>query len=86
MGACASLSAARKVPGALIATFICLSAACVGGSTVRTVADSSGVTDVSQLWQEPADLESRDLRLGPAANAPAPEPPAFTFAIGRAHV
>ena len=79
MGACASLSAARKVPGALIATFICLSAACVGGSTVRTVADSSGVTDVSQLWQEPADLESRDLRLGPAANAPAPEPPAFTF-------
>ena len=62
-----------------MATFTCLSAACVGGSTVRTVADPSGVADVSQMWQEPADLESRDLRLGPAANAPKPEPPAFTF-------
>lgn len=43
---------------------------CTGGRTVRTVPDPSGAADISQLWQEPADLESRDLALGPAVNAP----------------
>ena len=60
----------------MIVAFV--SAACAGGRTVRTVADPAGVADVSQLWQEPADLESRDLRLGPAANTPKPES-SFTF-------
>ena len=52
---------------------------CTGGRTVRTTPDPSGATDISQLWQEPTDLESRDLLLGPAANMPRPEDRTFTF-------
>ena len=55
-----------------------ITAACTGGRTVRTVPDPSGAADISQLWQEPADLESRDLARGPAVDAPRPST-IFTF-------
>jgi hypothetical protein len=51
--------------------------ACTGGRTVRT-APAPGA-DISQLWQEPRDLETRDLRVGPPSSIPLPEPAAFTF-------
>jgi hypothetical protein len=51
---------------------------CSGGRTVKTAPDPPAV-DIAQLWQEPTDLESRDLFVGPAAGAPKPEPPAFVF-------
>ena len=74
------VSSSRTIVAALIVvTFAAFSAACVGGRTVRTVPEPSGTNDISQLWQEPADLESRDLRLGPAASAPRPDSPMFTF-------
>ena len=48
-----------------------------GGRTVKTTPDASA--DIKQLWQEPADLESRDLRAGPPSPVPLPDPAAFTF-------
>ena len=56
-----------------------VSNACVGGRTIRTVADASGTNDLAQLWQEPADLETRDLRAGPPNPVPLPNPATFTF-------
>jgi hypothetical protein len=50
---------------------------CSGGRTVKTTPDPAA--DLSQLWQEPTDLESRDLRAGPPSPVALPEPPAFTF-------
>jgi hypothetical protein len=51
-----------------------------GGHTVRTTPpDSSGAVDISQLWREPSDLETRDLMIGPAAGVARPDPPHFTF-------
>jgi hypothetical protein len=50
---------------------------CTGGRTVRTTPDPGA--DLSQLWQEPRDLETRDLRMGPPSPTPLPQPPAFTF-------
>lgn len=52
-----------------------------GGRTVdAAAADDASRADVSQLWQDPADLETRDLFAGPAANVPAPDADtAFTF-------
>jgi hypothetical protein len=44
---------------------------------VRTAPDPTA--DITQLWQEPKDLESRDLRAGPPSPVPLPSPPAFTF-------
>ena len=49
------------------------------GRAVKTTPDPSGAADISQLWQEPVDLETRDLLLGPAGNGPRPDPPTFTF-------
>ena len=74
----------RPLPGLPTLTSLLVVAAlfatsCTGGRTVRTTPDPSGATDISQLWQEPADLESRDLGLGPAANVPRPEDRTFTF-------
>jgi len=51
---------------------------CTGGRTVRTTPEPAA--DISQLWQEPRDLETRDLRVGPPSPTPLPEPPAFTCA------
>ena len=50
-----------------------------GGRTVRTTPDAAAGIDLSQLWQEPTDLQSRDLLVGASVGAPKPEPPVFTF-------
>ncbi|HVG56771.1 MAG TPA: hypothetical protein VM846_20200 [Vicinamibacterales bacterium] len=71
--------ASVALPVLLVIALAVLGAACTGGRTVKSVPAPSGTTDISQLWQEPADLETRDLMLGPAASAPKPEPPAFIF-------
>jgi len=63
---------AALVLTAALATWDC------GGRTVKATPETS-TADVSQLWSEPVDLESRDLRKGPPATAPLPEPPSFTF-------
>jgi hypothetical protein len=44
-----------------------------GGRTVRTTATDPARVEVSQLWQEPADLETRDLLAGPASGVSAPD-------------
>ena len=44
-----------------------------GGRTVRTTASDPAAADVSQLWQAPSDLDTRDLLLGPATGAPKPD-------------
>jgi hypothetical protein len=49
-----------------------LSFAC-GGRTVRTTAPDPTRVDLSQLWNEPTDLEKRDLFAGPTAGFPAPD-------------
>jgi hypothetical protein len=41
-----------------------LAAAC-GGRTVRTTATDPAKVELTQLWNEPADLETRDLFAGP---------------------
>jgi hypothetical protein len=51
---------------------ITVSEAC-GGRTVRTTAADPTRVEVSQLWQEPSDLETRDLLAGPAAGPAAPD-------------
>jgi hypothetical protein len=58
----------------LAAAFI---AAGCGGRTVRTTPDAGSVP-IAQLWSEPHDLASRDLRAGPSGT-PLPAPAAFTF-------
>ena len=49
------------------------------GRTLRTTPDPAGTTNISQLWREPADLETRDLLVGPAAATVKPDPARFTF-------
>ena len=34
---------------------------------------------MAELWREPADLETRDLLIGPTAGVPRPDPARFTF-------
>jgi len=48
-----------------------LTASC-GGRIVRTTASDPSAVDVSALWIEPADIETRDLFAGPVAGVPAP--------------
>jgi len=64
---------------ASLAAAALVSTSCVAGRTVKTTPDPSGTAAISQLWQEPVDLETRDLLVGPASNAPRPDPPTFTF-------
>jgi hypothetical protein len=65
---------------ALIVLVMAIVAAACGGRTVRTTASDPTAVDVSQLWQEPADLERRDLFAGPGGAALAPDAAAsFTF-------
>jgi hypothetical protein len=46
----------------------------------RATAPASGYADISHLWQEPRDIESRDLFHGPGGEALAPSATApFTF-------
>jgi hypothetical protein len=57
-----------------------IAAAACGGRTIRTTASDPSVVDVSALWVEPADIESRDLFAGPSGDVPAPAAGAtFTF-------
>ena len=44
-----------------------------GGRTVRTTATDPTTVEISQLWQEPTDLESRDLFAGPGEGTSAPD-------------
>ena len=51
-----------------------------GGRTVRAATDDPSRVDLAQLWQEPADLQSRDLFAGPTAGSPEPDANVpFTF-------
>ena len=54
-----------------VAAVALLAAAC-GGRTVRTTVADPTAVDVSQLWREPADLETRDLFAGPGNGGPRP--------------
>lgn len=64
---------------AAAAALALLTFAC-GGRTVRTTVSDPGAVDIAMLWQEPADLESRDLFLGAGGSAVAPDPRAqYTF-------
>ena len=54
---------------ASLAGVLFLNVACGGRTTVRTTASNPAAVDVAQLWQEPADLESRDLFAGPVVAA-----------------
>ena len=51
---------------------LAVSMAC-GGRTVRTTAADPTRVDLSQLWNEPADLEMRDLFAGPMVGPAAPD-------------
>ena len=46
---------------------------------MRTTPDPAGAVDIAQLWREPADLETRDLLVGPSAGVPKPTAARFTF-------
>ena len=50
-----------------------MSSACAGHSTPRTTAQTPNQVDITQLWVEPSDLESRDLFQGPAKAEWAPD-------------
>jgi hypothetical protein len=50
----------------LIVAIGIVNVACGGRTAVRTTASDPTAVDVSQLWQEPADLASRDLFAGPS--------------------
>ena len=63
--------------GACLLLVIALATADCGGRTVRTTPDPAA--DISQLWREPADLETRDLLVGPSAGVPKPTASRFTF-------
>jgi hypothetical protein len=62
-------SGGRRRQSMLMSVLLCgamtVTAACGGRTAVRTTASDPTAVDVSQLWQEPADLGSRDLFAGP---------------------
>jgi hypothetical protein len=53
-------------------TVVLASAAC-GGRTVRTTAENPTSIDVSPLWNDPVDLEARDLFAGPTEESSPPD-------------
>jgi hypothetical protein len=64
--------------GFVVATV--LTANACGGRTVRTTAENPTTVDVSQLWNAPVDLETRDLFAGPAEGSSPPDvTQPFTF-------
>ena len=65
--------------GACLLLVIALAAADCGGRTVRTTPEPAGAVDISQLWREPVDLETRDLLAGPSAGVSKPTAARFTF-------
>ena len=66
---------AVKAPLVLVAALVTWDC---GGRTVKTTPEAS-TADIAQLWREPVDLESRDLRKGPPATVSLPAPASFTF-------
>ena len=64
--------------GACLLFVVALATEDCGGRTVRTAPDPAGAVDLTQLWREPNDLETRDVAIGPAAGAPKPAT-RFTF-------
>jgi hypothetical protein len=67
---CNRSASARRA--AVLLLGIAVSVAC-GGRTVRTTAADPTRVDLSQLWNEPTDLETRDLFAGPTAGMAAPD-------------
>jgi len=64
---------------AVLATAAVLTTSC-GGRTVRTTISDPTTVDISQLWIEPHDIETRDLFAGPDAGIAAPDAATqFTF-------
>jgi hypothetical protein len=65
----------RKATGLVAALTLAMSLteAC-GGRTVRTTATDPTRTAISELWQEPTDLEARDLYAGPSSGVRVPDP------------
>ena len=63
---------------ALFAAIAVLPAACVG-RVAPTVPASAPSADIAQLWEDPTNLETRDLFYGPGEEALAPKP-GSTFA------
>ena len=60
----------RRATAALI---VLASAVACGGRTVRTTAADPTSVDLSQLWNDPTDLERRDLFAGPTLGTSAPD-------------
>ena len=73
------MSTNRRISGLTMLPIALVIAMGCAGRTVRTSPDVPAGTDISQLWQDPTDLETRDLALGPGANAPRPDAMPFTF-------
>src|SRR5688500_8722235 len=65
---------------AALFTLVTLSAGCVVSGKIQPTVAPGAPVDVSRLWEEPADLASRDLFHGPGGAALAPDPSTpFTF-------
>ena len=60
----------------IIVTAAVLAASCVGRTDLRPTVDDPARVDVSQIWVEPRDLESRDLFYGVGGSPLAPDPAA----------
>jgi hypothetical protein len=60
-----------------------MSSGCVGHSAPRATVQTPAQVDITQLWVEPTDIESRDLFQGPARAEWAPEESA-TFTLVKA--
>ena len=72
-------SVARAVTPTVMIAAVLVTAAC-GGRVVRTSAEDPTRVDVTQLWSDPADLETRDLFAGPTEGSSPPDPAQpFTF-------
>ena len=69
-------SAAGPTRLLLIVALTVLATACVLRKAPRTSTQSGASADVTQLWVEPRDLETRDLFHGPGGAALAPDPSA----------
>ena len=69
----------RRLSGLAVLSCVCVVAVACGARTIKTPTDLHPGTHISQLWQEPADLETRDLAVGPSAAAPKPDRTPFTF-------
>ena len=74
----------RRHPRGLFTLIVAIgvgSVACGGRTAVRTTASDPAAVDISQLWQEPTDLASRDLFAGPtvAGVTPPGADASFTF-------